>query len=78
MCSGPEVGSYLRIEDFVYHSTLGLGVIQKKGTPTILLNWKIPETQVKPHLVVSILFLECVVSLESLSHTFTNPMLKNL
>ena len=24
MCSGPEAGSYLRLIDFVYHSTLGL------------------------------------------------------
>ena len=26
MCSGSEAGSYLRIIDFVYHSTLGLRV----------------------------------------------------
>jgi len=30
MCSGPEAGSYLRLIDFVYHSTLGLKVIMKK------------------------------------------------
>ena len=30
MCSGPETGSYLRLIDFVYHSTLGLTVIIKK------------------------------------------------
>jgi len=30
MCSGSEVGSYVRLIDFVYHSTLGLRVIQKK------------------------------------------------
>ena len=30
MCSGSEAGSYLRLIDFVYHSTLGLRVIQKK------------------------------------------------
>ena len=30
MCSGPEAGSYLRLIDFVYHSTLGLGEIKKK------------------------------------------------
>jgi len=30
MCSGSEVGSYLRLIDFVYHSTLGLRAIQKK------------------------------------------------
>ena len=31
MCSGPEAGSYLRLIDFVYHSTLGLRVITKKN-----------------------------------------------
>jgi len=30
MCSGSEAGSYLRRIDFVYHSTLGLRVINKK------------------------------------------------
>ena len=30
MCSGSEEGSYLRLIDFVYHSTLGLIVIKKK------------------------------------------------
>ena len=30
MCSGSEAGSYLRLLDFVYHSTLGLSVIKKK------------------------------------------------
>jgi len=30
MCSGSEAGSYLRIIDFVYDSTLGLRVIKKK------------------------------------------------
>ena len=30
MCSGSEVGAYLRLMDFVYHSTLGLRVIKKK------------------------------------------------
>ena len=30
MCSGSEAGSYLRLVDFVYHSTLGLRV-KKKG-----------------------------------------------
>jgi len=28
--NGSEAGSYLRLIDFVYHSTLGLGVIKKK------------------------------------------------
>ena len=30
MCSGSEAGSYLRLIDFVYHSTPGLRVIKKK------------------------------------------------
>ena len=30
MCSGSEAGSHLRLIDFVYHSTLGLRVIDKK------------------------------------------------
>ena len=30
MCSGSEAGSYLRLVDFVYHSTLGSRVINKK------------------------------------------------
>ena len=34
MCSGSEAGSYSRLVDFVYHSTLGLRVIKKKNTHT--------------------------------------------
>jgi len=30
MRSGSEAGSYLRLIDFVYHSTLGLRVIKKR------------------------------------------------
>jgi len=30
MCSGSEAGSYVRLADFLYHSTLGLRVIKKK------------------------------------------------
>jgi len=30
ICSGSEVGSHVRLIDFVYHSTLGLRVIKKK------------------------------------------------
>ena len=30
MCSSSEAGSYLRLIDFVHHSTLGLRVIKKK------------------------------------------------
>ena len=40
MCSGSEAGSYLRLIDFVYHSTLGSRVIKKKkkdGGCTVLL-----------------------------------------
>ena len=32
MCSGSEAGSYLRLIDLVYDSTLGLRVIKKKKT----------------------------------------------
>jgi len=45
MCSGSEAGSYLRLIDFVYHSTLGLREIKKRkkmseggqGEPRIFL-----------------------------------------
>ena len=30
MCSGSEAGSYLRLIDFVHHSTLGSRVITKR------------------------------------------------
>ena len=30
MCSGSEAGSYLRLIDFVHHSTLGLRVIKRE------------------------------------------------
>jgi hypothetical protein len=30
MCSGSEAGSFSRLIDFVYHSTLGLRVIKKR------------------------------------------------
>ena len=30
MCSGSKAASYLRLIDFVHHSTLGLRVIKKK------------------------------------------------
>jgi len=30
MCSGSETGSYLKLIDFVHHSTLGLRVMKKK------------------------------------------------
>ena len=34
MCSGSEAGSYSRLIDFVYHSTLGLRVIKKRREDT--------------------------------------------
>ena len=43
MCSGSEAGSYSRLTDFVYHSTLGLRVVKKKKKsrpicgPTVVL-----------------------------------------
>jgi len=41
MCSGPKAGSYLRVIDFVYLSTLGLRVITKKmGAATSPLSWR--------------------------------------
>jgi len=33
MCSGSEAGSYLRLIDFVYHSTLHLRVIKQRRCP---------------------------------------------
>ena len=30
MCSGSEAGSYVRLIDYVYHSTLGLRVRRKR------------------------------------------------
>jgi len=36
MCSGSEAGSYVRLIDFVYHSTLGLSVIKKKRGVTMV------------------------------------------
>ena len=35
LCSGSEAGSYLRIIDFAYHSTLGLRVIKKREAPAL-------------------------------------------
>ena len=37
MCSGSEAGSYLRLIDFVYHSTLGLRVMKKKKKTSAIL-----------------------------------------
>ena len=41
MCSGSEAGSYLRLVDFVYHSTLGLRVI--KGNKRVCPGWEVTE-----------------------------------
>ena len=38
MCSGSEEGSRLRLIDFVYHSTLGLGVIIQKKKRIVALS----------------------------------------
>ena len=40
MCSGPEAGSYVRLIDFVYHSTLGLKVPQKKKRLAVSGEWR--------------------------------------
>ena len=46
MCSGSEAGSYLRLIDFVHHSTLGWRVIKKKKkvrggciSQNVLIEW---------------------------------------
>jgi len=41
MCSGSETSSYLRLIDFVYHSTLGLRVIKKKKNKLHSNRWRI-------------------------------------
>ena len=45
MCSGSEAGSCLRPIDFVYHSTLGLRVIQKKKARKRTSDWRV-ETSI--------------------------------
>ena len=40
MCSGSEAGSYLRLIDFVYHSTLGLRVIKKRREDPALSKYR--------------------------------------
>ena len=40
MCSGSEEGSYLRLIFFLYHSILGLRVIQKKKKNQADVLWK--------------------------------------
>jgi hypothetical protein len=42
MCSGSEAGSYLRLVDFVCHSTLGWRVIKKKKNPQLSTRQKGP------------------------------------
>jgi len=41
MCSCFEAGSYLRPIDFVYHSTLGVGVIKNKKELESGLLWAV-------------------------------------
>jgi len=41
MCSGSEAGSYLRLIDWMYHSTLGLKVIKKKKKSQ--MRWPLKE-----------------------------------
>ena len=43
MCSGFEAGSYLRLIDFVYHSTLGWRVIKKKEDGRVIKKKENPE-----------------------------------
>ena len=38
MCSGSEAGSFLRLIDCVYHSTLGLRVIKKQKKKSLALS----------------------------------------
>jgi len=51
MCSGSEAGSYLRLIDFVYHSTLGLRVTKKKKkvvfVQVIVYGWDRPAEKLK-------------------------------
>jgi len=37
MCSNSEAGSYLRLIEFIYHSTLGLRVIKRKKKKGMLV-----------------------------------------
>ena len=46
MCSGSEAGSYLRLIDFVYHSTLGLRVTKKKKKLRGRRRWMIVRSAV--------------------------------
>jgi len=44
MCSGSEAGSYLRLINFVYHSTLGLRVIKKREEEASSLGYIVTST----------------------------------
>jgi len=55
MCSGSEEGSYLRLIDFVYHSTLDLSVIKKKE--------KVPQTWRPEHSPKLRLIDSCITQL---------------
>jgi len=53
MCSGSEAGSYLRLIDFLYHSTLGLRVIKKKKRRLGMLIPRIAEVEEKAPAYIS-------------------------
>ena len=44
MCSGSEAGSYLRLMDFMYHSTLGVRVMKRKKKDRMQPRNPAPET----------------------------------
>jgi hypothetical protein len=44
MCSGSEAGSYLRLEDFVYHPPLGWRVIKEKKKIFAFGDWGVPTS----------------------------------
>jgi len=50
MCSGSKAGSYLRLIDFVNHSTLGLRVIKKKKRLRPEAAYQPPPVQSHPPL----------------------------
>jgi len=56
MCSGSGAGSYLRLIDFLYHSTLGLRVIKKKKKRRLgILIPRIAEVEEKVSAYISCL-----------------------
>jgi len=49
MCSGSEAGSYLRLIDFAYPSTLGLRVIKKEEDPKTGPGTRFPKAETRSH-----------------------------